>query len=121
MSFIDDKSSKNLQKVAIVAIFVATMAKSVGIKELKDRASSIVDEVEKKKKAVTITRNNKEVARIVPVTSGDLNPSDLLVLLKDAGRVSQIPILSLKSLKLKKIQTGDESAIRAITEDRDER
>jgi prevent-host-death family protein len=102
------------------------MAKHVGIKELKDRASSIIDEVEEKRKPITITRNNKEVARIVPMNCG-LNPKDLFrsvnEQLKELGRISQLPKQEWRSLKLKKISAAenDSIAIRAISEDRDER
>jgi prevent-host-death family protein len=111
------------------------MIKQVGIKELKDRASSIVDEVEKKRKPFIITRNNKPVARIVPIVS-DLaiekgGDSDFFKsaneALKEMGRVSRLPKQEWASLGLKKIPKsvgdfdGDSEAIRAISEDRDER
>src|SRR5258708_34579513 len=43
--------------------------RSVGIKELKDRASEIVSAVERTGLSVSITRNNREVAKIMPIPS----------------------------------------------------
>src|SRR5258708_35792707 len=43
--------------------------RSVGIKELKDRASEIVSAVERTGLSVSITRNNQEVAKIMPIPS----------------------------------------------------
>jgi antitoxin (DNA-binding transcriptional repressor) of toxin-antitoxin stability system len=40
---------------------------SVGIKELKDRASEIIALVQRTGQAVSITMNHQEVARIMPV------------------------------------------------------
>ena len=40
---------------------------SVGVKELKDRASEIIALVQRTGRAVSITRNHQEVARIIPV------------------------------------------------------
>jgi prevent-host-death family protein len=109
------------------------MIKHVGIKELKDRASAIVDEVEQKRKPFIVTRNNKPVARIIPIVS-DLAATDsddffksANEALKEMGRVSRLPRLEWESLNLKKVSTptieseADLQAIRAISEDRDER
>jgi prevent-host-death family protein len=42
-------------------------SKSVGIKELKNRASEIVATVQRTGEAVSITKNNEEVAKIIPI------------------------------------------------------
>jgi prevent-host-death family protein len=42
-------------------------SKSVGIKELKNRASEIVATVQRTGEAVSITENNEEVAKIIPI------------------------------------------------------
>jgi prevent-host-death family protein len=104
------------------------MAKQVGIKELKDQASSIVDDVEKTRRPVTVTRNNKPIAKIVPIISElDSTEKDLFKSanewLKEAGRISKLPKRDWASLNLKKIGDfdGDLLAIQAISEDRDER
>jgi prevent-host-death family protein len=117
-----------LKKVAKVAIIGATMDKQVGIKELKDQASSIVDSVEKDRKQVIITRNNRPIAKIVPITSAPTaTDKDFFKsaneYLKEMGRISKIPKHDWSSLNLKKISApnSDSVAIRAISEDRDER
>src|SRR5260370_33236507 len=49
---------------------------SVGIKELKDRASEIIATVQRTGREVSITKNNQEVARITPIP---VNPHQRLV------------------------------------------
>lgn len=46
------------------------MAREVGIRELKDHASAVVDEVEAGA-SVTVTRRGRAVARLVPVDGRD--------------------------------------------------
>src|SRR5437870_13308916 len=58
---------------------------SVGIKELKDRASEIIALVQRTGQAVSITKNQQEVARIMPV------PADARERLITAGLVQPGP------------------------------
>jgi prevent-host-death family protein len=89
---------------------------SVGIKELKDRASEIIAGVQRTGRAVSITRNNQEVARIMPVPS---RPHERLVA---AGLVRPGPKpRPLADLKLVTIKEDSSAAIRAIIADRDDR
>ena len=88
---------------------------SVGIKELKDRASEIVAMVERTGRAVSITKNNREVARIMSIPS---DPHEQLVA---AGLIRPGPKpRSLSGLKLERPPADASSAIRAILEDREE-
>ncbi len=87
----------------------------VGIKELKDRASSIIDQVERKRQSVTITRNNREVARIVPAETDDLQR------LMDLGLVARPALHKWKDLVLEPVGVDAREAIEAIIRDRDER
>ncbi len=89
---------------------------SVGIKELKDRASEIIATVQRTGRAVSITKNNREVARITPIP---VNPHQRLVA---AGLVRPGPKPRLLAgLKLEALKEDSSAAISAIIEDRDNR
>jgi prevent-host-death family protein len=86
---------------------------SVGIKELKDRASEIIALVQRTGQAVSITKNRQEVARIMPV------PVERLIA---AGLVQPGPKpLPLSELKLKRLTSDASPAIAAIVRDREEK
>ena len=88
---------------------------SVGIKELKDRASEIIATVQRTGRAISITKSNHEVARIVPIPT---DPHERLVasgLIKPGQKPRPLSELSLARL------VEDASpAIRAILQDREE-
>jgi prevent-host-death family protein len=89
---------------------------SVGIKELKDRASEIIATVQRTGREVSITKNNREVARITPIP---VNPHQRLVA---AGLVRPGPKpRPLAGLKLGALKGDSSAAISAIIEDRDNR
>jgi prevent-host-death family protein len=88
---------------------------SVGIKELKDQASEIIATVQRTGRAVSITKNNQEVARIVPV------PTDPYERLVAVGLLRPGPKpRPLSELKLKAFTADASPAIRAILQDREE-
>ena len=89
--------------------------RSVGIKELKDKASEIVATVQRTGQVIVITKNNQEVAQITPI------PKDPYQKLIDAGLILPGPKpRPLSELKLN-IPPGDACmAIRAILEDRED-
>ena len=88
---------------------------SVGIKELKDRASEIIALVQRTGQAVSITKNHQEVARIMPV------PADAHERLIAAGLVQSVPKpRPLSQLKLKPLASDASPAIDAIVRDREE-
>ena len=89
--------------------------RSVGIKELKDRASEIVATVERTGRAVSITKNNREVARITPIPT---DPQERLVaagLLRPGSKPSL-----LSELKLHPLTADASPAIGAILRDREQ-
>jgi prevent-host-death family protein len=89
---------------------------SVGIKELKDRASEIIALVQRTGQAVSITKNHQEVARIMPV------PADAHERLIAAGLVQPGPKpRPLSQVKLKPIASDASPAIDAIVRDREEK
>jgi antitoxin (DNA-binding transcriptional repressor) of toxin-antitoxin stability system len=89
---------------------------SVGIKELKDRASEIIALVQHTGQIVSITRNQQEVARIMPV------PTDAHERLIAAGLVQAGPKPRLLSeLKLKPLASDASPAIDIIVRDREEK
>ena len=88
---------------------------SVGIKELKDRASEIIALVQRTGQIVSITRNQQEVARIMPV------PVDAHERLITAGLIQPGPKPRLLSeLKLKPLASDASRAIDIIIRDREE-
>ncbi len=92
------------------------MARIVGIKELKDCASEIIDEVLRRGHSIVVTKNNREVAQIVPVSQEPLQK------LKDMGRLASTPQLKWADIELKKIKNikSADKAIRSIISDREE-
>ena len=87
---------------------------SVGIKELKDRASQIIATVQRTGRAVSITKNNEEVARIIPIPA---SPRERLIA---AGLIQPGPQpRPLAGLKLESLSLDASPAIRAILEDRE--
>jgi prevent-host-death family protein len=89
---------------------------SVGIKELKDRASEIIAFVQRTGQTISVTKNEQEVARIMPV------PVDDRERLIAAGLVQPGPKpLPLSGLKLKPLTVDASPAIAAIVGDREEK
>lgn len=89
---------------------------SVGIKELKDRASEIIALVQRTRQAVSITKNRQEVARITPV------PADAHERLIAAGLLQPGPKpRPLSELDLKPLASDASPAIEAIVRDREEK
>lgn len=88
---------------------------SVGIKELKDRASEIIATVQRTGRAISITKSSHEVARIVPLS---VDPFDRLVI---SGLIKPGPkARPLSELKLKRLTTDASPAILAILQDRED-
>jgi prevent-host-death family protein len=88
---------------------------SVGIKELKNRASEIIALVQRTGQAVSITKNRQEVARIMAV------PADAHDRLIAAGLVQPGPKpRPLSELKLKPLTSDASPAIGVIVRDREE-
>jgi prevent-host-death family protein len=89
---------------------------SVGIKELKDRASEIIATVQRTGQAVVITKNHEEVARITPVRA---NAHERLIA---AGLVQPGPKpRPLSELKLEPLASDASAAIGVIVQDREEK
>src|SRR5262245_26584594 len=89
---------------------------SVGVKELKDRASEIIAFVQRTGRTISITKNEQEVARIMPV------PADARERLMTAGLVQPGPKpLPLSELRLKPLAADASPAIGAIVRDREEK
>ena len=88
---------------------------SVGIKELKDRASEIIALVQRTGQSVSITKNREEVAMIMPIS---VDARERLIA---AGLVQPGPKpRPLSELKLKQLAPDASPAIAAIVQDRDE-
>ena len=109
--------TKTLAKVATVAIQCGYMSgrTQVGIKELKDRASAVINSVVRSGQPVTITKNKREVARIVPADQ------DLYARLLECGLITHRRKLDWKTLRLEKIGRTSVPAMQSISSDRDER
>jgi antitoxin (DNA-binding transcriptional repressor) of toxin-antitoxin stability system len=89
---------------------------SVGIKELKDRASEIIALVQRTRQTVSITKNQQEVARITPVPADDHERLIAVGLVQPGPKPRPLSELELKPL------TADASpAIAAIVRDREDK
>jgi antitoxin (DNA-binding transcriptional repressor) of toxin-antitoxin stability system len=88
---------------------------SVGIIELKDRASEIIALVQRTGQAVSITKNLQEVARIIPVAV-DAHERLIAAGLVQAGQKPR----PLSELKLSALSSDASPAISAILKDRKE-
>ena|SRR5436305_14451526 len=90
--------------------------RSVGIKELKDKASEIVATVQRTGQVVVITKNNQEVAQITPI------PKDPYQKLIDAGLIRPGPKpRPLCELKLKPLNIDSTPVVQAILQEREEK
>ncbi|HEY6348944.1 MAG TPA: type II toxin-antitoxin system prevent-host-death family antitoxin [Candidatus Angelobacter sp.] len=89
--------------------------RSVGIKELKDRASEIIAIVQQTGQAVSITKNNQEVAKIIPIPR---SPRERLIAAGLLPPGAQPPPLA--GLKLTGPTRDASPAIAAILEDRNQ-
>jgi prevent-host-death family protein len=87
--------------------------KSVGIKELKDRASEIITTVQRTGQAVSITKNNQEVAKIIPIPT---SPRERLIAAGLLRQGTQRPPLA--ELQLEGPPIDASPAIAAILQDR---
>src|SRR5258705_10764779 len=86
---------------------------SVGIKELKDRASAIIATVQRTGRAISITKNNQEVARITAIPT---DPHERLVA---AGLVRPGPKpRPISELKLTPLGVDSSRAVLPILQDR---
>jgi prevent-host-death family protein len=90
---------------------------SVGIKELKDQASSIVEKVQRTRQPVTVTKNNRSVAQIVPIAAPSGSASEVLAQL---GILSRPARQSWSELKLEKLGLDASAALAALSADREE-
>lgn len=91
---------------------------TVGIKELKDQASAIIEKVTRTGRPVTISKNGREVAQIVPFRALHKDPYQLLL---ESGLVSRPARLSWDSFEWGSGPGIDATAaIAAIREDRDD-
>jgi len=89
--------------------------KSVGIKELKDRASEIIATVQRTGEAVSVTKNKQEVAKIIPIPR---SPRESLIAAGLVRPGAEPPTLA--GLKREGPAIDASPAIAAILEDRDE-
>lgn len=90
-------------------------SRSVGIKELKDRASEIIATVQRTGEAVSVTKNNEEVAKIIPIPRSPRERLMAAGLLRPGAQPSP-----LAELKLEGPQMDASPAIAAILKDRDQ-
>lgn len=90
------------------------MARKVGIRELRDDASRLIEGVQKTGRPVTITNHGREVARLVPITAG------IEEKLREAGLLSAWGSSGWGALKLERLRRDATSAIAALRDERDD-
>lgn len=89
--------------------------RSVGIKELKDRASEIIATVQRTGQSVSITKNNQEVAEIIPIPKSARERLIAAGLLRPGAQPPPLAGLKFEGPKM-----DASPAIAAILEDRDQ-
>ena len=89
---------------------------SVGIKELKDRASEIIAFVQHTGQTISVTKNGQEAARIMPIPRDDRERLIAAGLVQPGSKP-----LPLSGLKLKRLTADASPAIAAIVGDREEK
>ena len=88
---------------------------TVGIKELKNKTSEIVQRVVRTKRPVTIRKNNRSIAQIIPLQE------DMDQTLLDMDLLASKPAADWKTLRLHSVESVADLAIQAISKDRDEK
>ena len=88
---------------------------SVGIKDLKNKTSEIVQTVIRTKRAITIRKNSRAVAQIIPLKD------DLISQLQESDLLSSAPTSQWKDLKLNAVDQSADAAIQAVIKDREDR
>jgi prevent-host-death family protein len=87
---------------------------TVGIKELKNKTSVVIDRVERTRKGILVKKNNRAVARIIPVEDS------LNLRLEELEILGQRPKGKWNEMKLEPLKLSSDKAILAITKDREE-
>ena len=90
------------------------MSHKVGIRELRDDASRLIDGVVKTGRPVTITNHGREVARLVPIAEG------IEEKLREAGLVTTWGPSRWGSLKLERLRRDATAAISTLRDERDD-
>jgi prevent-host-death family protein len=93
----------------------SSKTRTVGIKELKDQASGLIDSLERNGQPIVITRNHRRIARLVPFEAGDG-----LSRLRDLDLIAAEPQIDWKDLGLQPVATDAHQAIAAVLKDRGE-
>lgn len=70
----------------------APQQNAVGVKELKDRASAILEQVATSRRSVAVTKNGKPIAEIVPVGLGRDQPLTAQDAVRRVADLFQIPV-----------------------------
>lgn len=86
----------------------------IGIKELKNHTSKIIDQVSRTKRTAVIHKNSRPVAKIEPLEGSGLTE------LEDLGILGPAPSQSWQSLHLHPINISASIAIQSISDDRDD-
>lgn len=87
----------------------------VGIKQLKDDASALVDQVARTRRPVIVCRGKHRIARLVPYEA-----DDIAELLLSTGLVSKPATESWNTLKLEGAPSKSSSALEALLREREE-
>lgn len=62
--------------------------RTVGVRELKQHASQILDEVQEKGEEVQVTRHGRVIARLVPVSAAKVDSEELETVWSDMDRLA---------------------------------
>lgn len=93
------------------------VSRSVGIRELKNRASELVEQVERTRRPIWITKHHRRIAQIIPSGNEDTDPRTLL---RELGLISRPALEPWSTLELLGKPIDATAAIQAILKDREE-
>lgn len=95
----------------------AAASRSVGIRELKNRASELIEQVERTRRSIWITKHNRRIAQIIPSRNEDTDPRTLL---GELGLLSRPALEPWSTLELIGKPIDATAAIQTILKDREE-
>ncbi len=100
----------------------AASGRTVGVRELKNRASQILERVERNGERIIVTRNGREIAQLIPLEDKKLPP--LIERLRAQGwevREATLPVSALWDLPPLNIKPEDQGkALAALLAEREE-
>jgi prevent-host-death family protein len=105
--------------MAIIAMKGSPRMRSVNIAELKNRLSTYVT-FARAGEEIIIRDRNLPVAKLIPFSADGASEDELLLVAAGKMRLPEVPLDVDKLLKIKTGSVGENDAVRALLDDRNE-